>query len=384
MSDTITKHRWWPLGVGVCDGECSQSFVSATLPALGGKARGDRLDRVRSSAQFREGKFQNAVETVMMGASSAGAMGKEYWNAAGVQKEPKAPPPIVKPSTASLEAAGRPLRLTWMGHSSTLVELDGTLILTDPVWGRRVSPLSFAGPARFHEVPIELEDLPALDAVIISHDHYDHLCHSSVLRLNQLGVRFITSLGVGAHLEAWGVPEERITELDWWESTKVGNVEVTAAPARHFSGRSGIDQFATLWSSWALKGPTRSVWFSGDTGRWDEGFTEIGERLGPFDATMIEIGAFHELWGNIHLGPVNAARVHQQVCGRTMVPVHWGTFNLAMHAWDEPIVTLQELAPREEIVLAARLAGESWVPAEAGVADFWQERRERALHAKAK
>jgi L-ascorbate metabolism protein UlaG (beta-lactamase superfamily) len=245
-------------------------------------------------------------------------------------------------------AADSGLRVTWLGHSTVLLELDGVRVLTDPVFGLRASPVSFIGPKRFHPPPVSIAQLPALDAVLVSHDHYDHLCAESVCELAARDVPFVTSLGVGAHLERFGVPPQRIHELDWWESAtfKGGTLRFTAAPAQHFSGRGVTDRNETLWSSWHIKTDHRSIFFSGDTGLTDE-FREVGARLGPFDLVMIEIGAWHPAWGDIHLGPQNALAAHKLLGSGAFMPVHWSTFNLALHDWNEPAETLWQLAEKD-------------------------------------
>jgi L-ascorbate metabolism protein UlaG (beta-lactamase superfamily) len=226
----------------------------------------------------------------------------------------------------------------------------------------------FAGPKRFQPVPAPIAALPPLDAVIVSHDHYDHLDHGSIVELARLGVPFFTSLGVGAHLEAWGVPPERITELDWWESAELpvgAGLTITAAPSQHFSGRALGRRNATLWSSFVVRGERSSIFFSGDTGLTPE-YAEIRERLGPFDLVMLEVGAFHPAWGRIHLGPRNALEALALLDpGRraTFLPVHWGTFNLAMHAWHDPAETLVALAPERGVRLAMPRLGEVLDPA---------------------
>ena len=233
-----------------------------------------------------------------------------------------------------------------------LLEIDGLRVLTDPVWGPRASPSQFAGPKRFQPVPVPLRAMPPIDLVIVSHDHYDHLDYPTIRELVKHDVPFVTSLGVGAHLEAWGVPSQRITELDWWDSYDLPNtgLTVTAAPSQHFSGRGLKGGNATLWSSMVIRSPRHSVFFSGDTGLTSE-YRTIGERLGPFDLVMLEVGAFHPAWGDIHLGPKNALDALQMLGGGAFLPVHWGTFCLAMHAWDQPAEEL--LDARAEIRRAA-------------------------------
>ena len=244
------------------------------------------------------------------------------------------------------------LRATWLGHSTVLVEIDGWRVLTDPVWGPRASPTRFAGPKRFQPVPVPMSDLPPLDAVLISHDHYDHLDYTTMRLLKRVNVPIVTSLGVGAHLESMGIAPSRITELDWWEHHRIPGTQLTltATPSQHFSGRGLKDGNKTLWSSWVIQGSRHSVFFSGDTGLTPE-YAQTRERLGPFDLVMLEIGAFHPAWGNIHLGPEQALAAHALLGGGPLLPIHWGTFNLALHAWDDPVETLLRLAPRQDVPL---------------------------------
>ena len=255
-----------------------------------------------------------------------------------------------------------------------LLEVDGVRLLTDPVWGARASPSQLAGPKRFQPVPVALKALPHIDAVLLSHDHYDHLCHPTVRALAQRGVPFITSLGVGAHLQAFGVAPEHIFELDWWQSQRIAgsDVEVTAAPSQHFSGRGLKDRNATLWSSLVVRGPRHRVFFSGDTGLTDQ-YTLIRDRLGPFDLVMLEVGAFHPAWGDIHLGPENALQALQLLGGGAFLPVHWGTFSLAMHAWDAPAETLLQLAPKQGVHLLMPQLGQAIEPVQVdSVLPWWR------------
>ena len=234
------------------------------------------------------------------------------------------------------------LRVTWMGHSSSLVEIDGTRVLIDPVWEQRAAPVEWAGPKRFFAPPLRLEDLPRIDMVLVSHDHYDHLGARTVRRLAKSAstatAQWISALGVGKVLNQLGVPQVR--ELDWTESLKVGSLEVTALPARHFSGRSLTGRFETLWASFVLAGEKHRVYYGADSGEW-AGFAEIGERYGPFDLSMLEIGAFDPLWADIHMGPDGAVRTFRALGGTgLLMPIHWGLFNLALHGWRQPIERL--------------------------------------------
>jgi len=209
-------------------------------------------------------------------------------------------------------------------------------LLIDPVWAERASFVSFAGPRRFFPPPLPLAELPPVDAIVLSHDHYDHLDESFVRALAAHGTRWIAPLGVGRWLERWGIAAEDVTELDWWETTHVGAVTLTATPARHFSGRGIGSTDRTLWCGWAIVGAERRVYYAGDTAMQHE-FAEIGQRLGPFDLTMIEIGAYDRLWPDVHLGPEQALAAHRLVRGAVLLPLHWGTFDLALHGWTEPI-----------------------------------------------
>lgn len=255
-----------------------------------------------------------------------------------------------------------------------LLEIDGYWVLTDPVWGDRASPVSIAGPKRFQPVPVPVSGLPPLDAVVISHDHYDHLDYSTIVELTKLNVPFVTSLGVGAHLEAWGVPAERIIELDWWESiTLTGRgkeLEISAAPSQHFSGRGVGWRNSTLWSSFVLRTERHSVFFSGDTGLTTE-YETIRERFGPFGLIMLEVGAFHPAWGDVHLGPENALKAWSWLGGGPFFPIHWGTFNLALHAWDEPAEALVELAPSRGVQLVMPRIGEPVEPSSVERVEPW-------------
>jgi L-ascorbate metabolism protein UlaG (beta-lactamase superfamily) len=271
--------------------------------------------------------------------------------------------PIQDPREIWRRKSNTGLRATWLGHSTVLIEMGGVRILTDPVWGPRASPVSFLGPKRFHAPPVALEAMPPLDLVVVSHDHYDHLDYPTIRALALSDVPFVTSLGVGAHLEGWGVEPQRITELDWWESYDVpgSDVRVTAAPSQHFSGRTFKTRNATLWSSFAIRSERHAVFFSGDTGLTTQ-FEDIRNRLGPFDLVMLEVGGWNAAWGDIHLGPENALKALTMLGGGAFLPVHWSTFNLAMHAWDWPAEALLSLNGQGAARLALPKLGEPIEP----------------------
>jgi L-ascorbate metabolism protein UlaG (beta-lactamase superfamily) len=252
-----------------------------------------------------------------------------------------------------------------------LVEIDSYVVLTDPIWSERDSPISWIGPKRFFPPPLPISELPELDAVVISHDHYDHLDEPTVRELNERAVTFYVPLGVGAHLEHWKVPADRIVELGWWEEARVGELALVATPTRHFSGRSPGKRDTTLWASWTIIGPEHRVFFSGDTGMFS-GFAEIGERYGPFDVTMIESGAYNALWADSHLGPEQALQAHEMLRGELMIPIHWGTFELALHSWIEPAERLIAGSRQSAARIAIPKPGQSIDPySPPAVARWW-------------
>jgi L-ascorbate metabolism protein UlaG (beta-lactamase superfamily) len=298
----------------------------------------------------------------------------------GDRRVPDGPLSSMDPVAGWIRKPRSGLRATWLGHSTVLIEIDGCRVLTDPVWGLRASPSQWVGPKRFQPVPISLRALPPLDAVVISHDHYDHLDYRTIRALARRDVPFVTSLGVGAHLAVWGVPAERIIELDWWESYSLPKVDltVTAAPSQHFSGRGITTRNSTLWSSMVIRSRRHAVFFSGDTGLTTE-YAAIRERLGPFDLVMLEVGAFHPAWGQIHLGPANALEAWGLLGGGAFLPVHWGTFSLAMHAWDEPAETLLALGPKRGARLVMPRLGEPVEPSHVDRVSPWWRSVERRM-----
>ena len=337
--------------------------------AFGRQPSGARLERMLASPRYRDGEFHN-LHPLLPGLKGGTMPSLGDFLCGGERRVPKSPLATHDPRAAWLRPPETGLRVTWLGHSTLLLELDGVRVLTDPVWGDRVSPVGFAGPKRFHPVPVKLADLPVLDAVIISHDHYDHLDYPTILELVKSDVPFITSLGVGAHLESWGIAAERITELDWWESAPIagGRASVSAAPSQHFSGRGIGTRNSTAWSSLVLRVPRHACFFSGDTGLTTE-YSSIREKLGPFDVVALEVGAFHPAWGDIHLGPENALKAFELVGGTRFLPVHWGTFNLAMHDWDEPAEALLRLGSGAPLFMPG--LGEAREPTRTGEPSPW-------------
>ncbi len=306
-------------------------------------------------------KFLNPVTTAVGGLKIAFKALPEFLFSKGERTPRTALGPFHTDAAVYATPPASGLRVTWFGHSSMLVEIDGVRLLIDPVWDERASPVEWAGPKRFFAPTLALEELPRIDAVLLSHDHFDHMGKATVRRLAQLRpeLRWVTSLGVGAILRGFGVGAERgsrIVELDWGETERIagaGGAEltITSLPARHFSGRSIFNRFQTLWASFVLRGGEHSIYYGADSGWW-EGFQEIGAAHGPFDLTMLEIGAYNELWHEIHMGPDGAVRAFRAMgSAGLLMPVHWGLFDLALHAWRQPIERLVEIADAERLKL---------------------------------
>jgi L-ascorbate metabolism protein UlaG (beta-lactamase superfamily) len=334
------------------------------------QTNGWRLERIKASAQFNGRAFVNTHPVSAGFKEGVERPTVRDFLCGGERRVPSGPLPLMNPLAQWAKPAETGLRVTWLGHSALLIEIDGVRLFTDPVWGNRASPLPFAGPKRFHPPVVALTALPPLDAIIISHDHYDHLDSPTIHALAKTSVPFITSLGVGARLVRWGISEERIVELDWWEEAHVNGVRVTAAPAQHFSGRGIKDRNATLWSSVHLRSDKHSVFYGADSGLTSE-YSDIAQRLGPFDMVALEIGAHHPAWGDIHLGPTNAVHAREMLGSGAFLPIHWGTFNLAMHPWDEPAETVFNLAPSRAVRLVMPKLGEAVEPARYETADPW-------------
>ncbi|MER5743476.1 MBL fold metallo-hydrolase [Streptomyces sp. NPDC002225] len=344
--------------------------------AFGADPEGARMERIRRSPNFADGVFQNPVGARTRPSGSTLEFAKVYFRREErVRRAPSGTLPVHPTTYADLaEPPATGLRLTWMGHSGVLAEIDGRRVLFDPVWGERCSPFAFAGPRRLHPVPLPLAALGPVDAVVISHDHYDHLDLPTIRALAGTGTVFAVPLGVGAHLEHWGVPADRLRELDWNETTRIAGIDLTATPARHFCGRGLRNQQHTLWASWAVTGPEHRIYHSGDTGYFS-GFRDIGAAHGPFDATMIQIGAYAEYWPDIHMTPAEGMRAHLDLQGGrpygVMLPIHWGTFNLAPHPWAEPAEWTMDVAEEAGQDVAFPTPGLPFEPAGALPTEPW-------------
>lgn len=363
------RRRWLWRIAGAALGLLALAVAAALIAgwqAFGHRAEGERRARMERSPQWRDGHFVNPQPLV----NSAWGMVKGAFSASRF-KRPVGALDVVPGNHqrfAVTPASG--LRVTWLGHSSVLLELDGHRVLTDPVWSDRVSPFVSVGPQRWYAPPIALSELPDIDVVAISHDHYDHLDRATIVAMKSWNTTFVVPLGLGAHLAFWGVPESRIVELDWWERTRVRGLTVVCTPARHASGRMLVDNDAKLWAGYAFLGDRHRVYFSGDTGLFPA-MREIGARLGPFDLTMIEAGQYDGAWPDWHSGPEQAVRAHQLVRGRVMLPIHWGLFTLAYHGWTEPIERVLVAARTAGVPLIAPKPGASVEPSTASPVERW-------------
>jgi L-ascorbate metabolism protein UlaG (beta-lactamase superfamily) len=360
--------------------------------SFGAEPRGKRLARIQASPHFADGVFQNpgGPARTMPDPNTRRELVKGFLDRESRALRAPARPIPLHPTTLT-DLAAPPadgLRVTWLGHSTVLTEIDGHRVLFDPVWGERCSPVTFAGPRRLHPVPAPLTELGPVDVVVISHDHYDHLDMPTIKALAGTDTVFAVPLGVGAHLERWGVPAARLRELDWHESTRVGSLTLTATPARHFCGRGLRNTQHTLWASWTVVGERHRVYHSGDTGYFD-GFRDIGAAFGPFDVTMIQLGAYSSYWPadhtdrtplpgawpDIHMTPEEAVRSHLDLQGGrpggVLLPIHWGTFNLAFHPWAEPAEWAMDAAGEAGQAIAFPRPGEPFEPGGVIPADPW-------------
>ncbi|MBN2344009.1 MAG: MBL fold metallo-hydrolase [Deltaproteobacteria bacterium] len=343
------------------------AVMAPACAAMGNTPSKDAIEVLKSSKNYNGKTFVNSLP------AKDPSMLKAFkeWRHRSAHATPESAVPVHALSASDFHTQPKSgLRITWLGHSTSLIEIDGARFLFDPVWSMRSSPFSWAGPKRFFDTPISISDLPPIDGVLISHDHYDHLDKSTIQQLNERDIRFIVPLGVDARLHSFGVAKDRIEALDWWQRTKINNVTITVTPARHFSGRSMSDRNKTLWGGFALKGPAHSVYYTGDTGMFP-GFTDIGKRLGPFDATLVEIGAYHRLWADLHLGPEQAVQAVQNAQGGLLIPVHWATFNLAMHGWTEPAERLIEAAKKADQAVVFPLPGQPLEPSAPPTVEKW-------------
>ena len=333
-------------------------LISVSCALIPDKMKDQTLSCQSESHQCEDKRYRNPEAIEGLNWSRTFAMFKRYMNEEVVNQTPDFDVPVLSLNKKQINSLPvDSISVVRLGHSSLLLRIAGQLWLIDPVFSERVSPFKSIGPKRFHAPPLAIDQLPSLTGVVISHNHYDHLDRASIEMLKGKVEHFIVPLGLAAFLEDWGVDKSRIQELDWWQSTKIDTLEITSTPAQHFSGRGLFDRNLTLWSSFVLKAPQGKVFYSGDGGYF-KGFREIGKTHGPFDLTIMEVGAYDKMWSQVHMFPAEALQAHKDLRGKLMLPVHNGTFDLAFHPWSEPFEQLTQLAPASGVDMVTPRMGE--------------------------
>jgi len=347
-----------------------------TAPQIGEFSTGDRLEEVKGSSQYKDGKFYNSVktDTEFPFTKYIKVMYQFATNTKGREPEEQI-------ETFAFDATGWDSRnedeilLTWFGHSTVLIKINGKTILADPVFGERASMFSFMGPKKFdYSHHMNVDQLPQVDLIIISHDHYDHLDYPTISLLKDRVKQFYVPLGVASHLESWGIPSENIKTFDWWdEAAPDDNIKLTFTPTRHFSGRGLTDKFTTLWGAWVIEGSNQKIYFSGDSGYFP-GFKEIGEKFDGFDLALIECGAYNkENWPDIHMMPEQSVQAALDMKAKIAMPIHWGKFNLGLHLWKDPIQRFRKTASTNNLSTHTPVVGEVLsIPSEAKNSDWWK------------
>tara|TARA_B110000483_G_scaffold231304_1_gene297515 strand:- start:1144 stop:2271 length:1128 start_codon:yes stop_codon:yes gene_type:complete len=336
-------------------------FVNLS-PQFGGSPTEEQTESYSKTGHYKEGVFVNELETNMDMDFSAMYETMLEFIKGGENLQPKEDLPVKKIEAQWIEQNKNQLtKLTWFGHSAFLLQLDGKKILIDPMLGESPAPHPMIGVKRYNkEIPIEIKNLPFIDFVIISHDHYDHLDYESVMKLKGKVGKFYMPLGVGTHFKSWGFDENQILELDWWDETMEDNIKLVCTPSRHFSGRGLTDRSATLWSSWVILSEKKKIYFSGDGG-FGPHFKEIGDKYGPFDVGLMECGQYNKNWAQIHMMPEQTVQATIDVGAQWLVPVHWGAFTLSLHDWTDPIERVSAEAKRKNVNISTPAIGETIV-----------------------
>ncbi len=341
--------------------------------ALGTNPSGDTLEKIKKSSQYDKQKEMfvnrrpNLIQEMRNNFSYWKLINAYFWGKE--ERVPKEKFPEIKPDIKQFIKLKDNLSFIWFGHSTFLLNIGGKIILFDPVFSGSASPVGLF-VKRYQDPVLKLEELPEVDYIVISHDHYDHLDMDTVKFFQAKKTKFITPLGVTSHIKGWGVQEERLTELDWWQSLEIDGLEFICTPAQHFSGRTGTNSNKTLWSSWIVKNKKSSIFFSGDSG-YDTHFKSIGDKYGPFDITFIENGQYNQMWRDVHVLPEETAQAFLDLRGKNLVPVHWGMFSLSLHDWFEPIEELEKQAKLKNLKLMTPKIGQMVVLSEETIFERW-------------
>lgn len=330
------------------------------IPVFGSSPDQEQVAKFKNSPQFKETeqKFVNRKPDVLeeMRKESYNLSTIIDWLKPGEDRTPVLPLPEVKPDLKEFLKPSEEIKVIWFGHSTFLLNISGKIILVDPVFSGSASPVGFM-VKRFQPPVLKLEELPKIDFIVLSHDHYDHLDMETMKFFAKKENKFLTPLGVGSHLVGWGVDRSRIVELDWWQSSSIDGIEFIATPAQHFSGRGISDGNKTLWASWVIRSGSHNVYFSGDSG-YDIHFKEIGDKYGPFDIAFIENGQYNQKWRAVHALPEESVQAYFDLKAKRFFPVHWGMFVLALHSWHDPMDKLLELSANRGVNIVTPKLGE--------------------------
>lgn len=338
-------------------------------PTFGDSPKNGDYKKIKDSVNYNGKKFVNLVPTGMMmnGSGEDGSMKDLFFPKK--EKNPDKPLPSKKFKKEDLKNDS----FVWLGHSTILMKTQNTTIITDPLFNR-ASPLPIGGKAFEYENKTQIDDLPNIDVVVISHDHYDHLDHKAVQKLDKKVEKFFVPLGVKAHLMKWGIDKNKIDEKDWYEDINYKNINFTLVPSRHFSGRGLTNRDSTLWGGWVIKSSSKNIYFTGDSGYFDE-FKKIGKNYGPFDIAFIENGAYNSGWAHIHMMPEESIQAGQDAKAKVLFPIHWSKFDLAYHNWDEPIIRFTNEAEKKNLTIATPLVGQVFTLDNLPQDKWWEELR---------
>lgn len=342
-------------------------------PQFGGRIKKRHKEAYSQSKQWNGKRFENLVETTInIGPKEIPGLLKAQFSGRK-EREPEQPIPIIPFDEKAWNAEPEKPKFIWYGHSVGLLQIGGKNLLVDPMLGPDTSPIAPMTTKRFSENSLAVIDsLPKIDAILYTHDHYDHIDLKSVKKLMPKVDKWFVGKGIGRHLERWKIPSSNITEFDWWQELEIEGVKITYTPSRHFTGRGPFDRQKTLWGGWNFKTEKVNIYWSGDGG-YGAHFKEIGERLGPFDHAFMENGQYNELWRQIHLHPEESVQAALDVGAKVATPVHWAGFVLALHPWKEPVERFTTEANKKDLLLSTPQIGQIMRLGEAGGEDWWSE-----------